>query len=113
MRPGTAEVDVEGVAISFGGEFGGGGGGYEVSEGAGFASELAVGVGVFVDGSLGGGVSGGVRVWWGEERTFSVMVLIGWCFRGVSVVAFRRKRWRRLGRGYMVVGSLLLMFTNR
>ena len=55
MGPGTADVDVEGVAIFFGGEFGGGVGGYEVSECAGFAAELAVGVGVFVDGSLGRG----------------------------------------------------------
>ncbi len=60
MRPGTAEVDVEGVAVFFGGEFGGGVGGDEVSEYAGFAPELAVGVGVFVDGGLGGGLVGGV-----------------------------------------------------
>ena len=60
MGPGTAEVDVQGVAIFFGGEFGRGVCGYEVAECAGFAAELAVGVCVFVDWSLGGGVSGGV-----------------------------------------------------
>lgn len=55
MGPGAAEVDVEGVAVFGGGEFRGRVGGYEISEGAGFAAELAVGVGVFVDGGLGGG----------------------------------------------------------
>ena len=55
MGPGAAEVDVEGVAVFFGGEFGCGVLRYEVAEYAGFAAELAVGVGVFVDGGLGGG----------------------------------------------------------
>lgn len=58
MGPGAAEVEVEGVAVFFRWEFRGGIFGDEVSECAGFAIELAVGVGVFVDGGLGGGVSG-------------------------------------------------------
>ena len=58
MGPGAAEVEVEGVAVFGGGEFRGGILGYEVAEGAGFATEFAVGVGMFVDGRLGGGVSG-------------------------------------------------------
>ena len=54
MGPGAAEIDVKGVAVFLGREFRGRVGGYEISEGAGFATELAVGVGVFVDGCLGG-----------------------------------------------------------
>lgn len=67
MRPGAAEVDVEGVAVAGGGEGGVGGAGDGGAEGAGFAAKLAVGVGVGVNGGLRGGVSG---CWWvGAERT--------------------------------------------
>ena len=59
MGPGAAEVEVEGVAVFLSWKFRGGILGYEISEGAGFATELAVGVGVFVNGGLGGGVSRG------------------------------------------------------
>ena len=56
MGPGAAEVDVEGVAVFFGGEFGGGVAGDEVSECAGFAPELAILVCVFEDLGLGRGL---------------------------------------------------------
>lgn len=52
MGPGTAEVEVEGVAVLLGRELGVGGGGDEGAKGGGGASEGAVGVGVFVDGGL-------------------------------------------------------------
>ena len=52
VGPGAAEVEVEGVAVGLGGEVGGGGGGDEGAELGGFAAELAVGVGVFVDWGL-------------------------------------------------------------
>ena len=66
MRPGAAEVDVEGVAVFFGGEWGVGGGGDVGAEGAGFAAELAVGVGLGVDGGL-GDEAGGVSVWMSSQ----------------------------------------------
>ena len=75
MGPGTAEVDVEGVAVFGGGEFRVGIFGDEVAECAGLATELAVGVGVFVDGGLGGG-----SVSWFE-------------YCGVMRVPFRSLRW--------------------
>lgn len=59
VGPGAAEVEVEGVAVFFGGEGGGGGGGDGGAELGGFAAELAVWVGVFVDGGLEGGLSWG------------------------------------------------------
>lgn len=49
----------------------------------------------------------------GDERTFSGMVVMGWCLRGVSLVRVRTKSWRRLRGGYKVIDSLLLMFINR
>lgn len=52
VGPGAAEVDVEGVAVFFRGEFGAWRAGDERSKLAGFAPELAIDVGVFVDGSL-------------------------------------------------------------
>ena len=52
VRPWTPEIDVECVAAFFGGELGVGIGGDEGAELAGFAPELAVGVGLFVDCSL-------------------------------------------------------------
>jgi len=57
VGPGAAEVDVEGVAVSFSGELGSRGAGDEGAELGGFTTELAVGVGVFVGWALKGGVS--------------------------------------------------------
>jgi hypothetical protein len=49
VRPGTEIVDVDYVAVFFGGEGRGGGGGDEVPELGGLAAELTVWVGLFVD----------------------------------------------------------------
>lgn len=59
MGPRAAEIQVEGVAAFFGGELGVGRGGDGGAELGGFAAELAIWVGVFVDGGLRKGGLGG------------------------------------------------------
>ena len=74
MCPWASAINVQGVAVFFGGEVGGRGGGDEVSELGGFAAELAVGVGVLVDGGLESWLAAVGLIWGWMFRTFSGML---------------------------------------
>ena len=76
MRPGTAPVDVEEVAVFLGGELGVGVAGDEVAKLAVLAAELAIFVSVFVDFCLGLGSVFVLGTWIGIDGLFQASCLI-------------------------------------